>query len=364
MPLHLLGKKSWNVYNPKNIERVKRDEAAAREREEAEEQRQQEVDSERRLAILRGEVPPPLPPPTSVDDKAPSRKRDRDEESTPAGRGRERRKRKRVGEDDTDFELRLARERTGTAQIMSDVLVKSTSNAPLVDHAGHIDLFPEERSRAVPLKNEEAEQEAAKKKREYEDQYTMRFSNAAGKEGLVGPWYAKGGDIKDIVDGNLEAPSKDVWGNEDPRRKEREAARVVANDPLAMMKRGAAKVREVEKERRQVNEEREKGLKQLLREERRRERRRRREGRDEHDDLEGFSLDGTAPSQPPASSKDHHHHHHHHHRLRRPSRSLDNVDRCRRRLEYRDHRHDDRHRSSRADNREPDQSPSKPDRRR
>lgn len=54
MPLHLLGKKSWNVYNTDNIERVRRDEAAARAREEADEQRMQEEDAERRLKILRG----------------------------------------------------------------------------------------------------------------------------------------------------------------------------------------------------------------------------------------------------------------------------------------------------------------------
>lgn len=361
MPLHLLGKKSWNVYNPKNIERVKRDEAAAREREEAEEQRQQEIDAERRLAILRGEIPPPLPPPSSnVDDDAPSRKRDRDRdgELEATSWGGERRKRKRVGEDDTDFELRLARERAGALQTTSDALVKSRSNAPLVDHTGHIDLFPEER--AVPQKNEEAEKEAAKKKREYEDQYTMRFSNAAGKEGLVGPWYAKGGDIKEIVDGNLEAPSKDVWGNEDPRRKEREVARVIANDPLAMMRRGAAKVREVEKERRHLNEERERELKQLRKEERRRERRRRREGKEGHDDLEGFSLDGTGSSQPPTRSMDDDDHH----RRRQNRSSRDEAKRSRHHSEHKEHRHDDRREGSRSDRRDRDKELSKHDRRR
>ncbi|KAI1417892.1 hypothetical protein F5Y13DRAFT_32975 [Hypoxylon sp. FL1857] len=360
MPLHLLGKKSWNVYNPKNIERVKRDEAAAREREEAEEQRQQEVDAERRLAILRGEVPPSLPPtPSNVDDEAPSRKRDRDGEPEGPSWGRERKKRKRVGEDDTDFELRLARERAGAPQTTSDALVKrGTSNAPLVDHTGHINLFPEER--AVPQRNEEAEKEAAKKKREYEDQYTMRFSNAAGKEGLVGPWYAKGGDMKEIVDGNLDAPSKDVWGNEDPRRKEREAARVVANDPLAMMKRGAAKVREVEKERRQLNEERERELKQLRKEERRRERRRRREGREASGDLEGFSLDDTSSSQPPICSKDDDDSS----RRRRHRSSRDDGERSRHRSEHKEHRHDDRRESSRSDRRDRDKVLSKHDRRR
>ncbi|KAI0131568.1 hypothetical protein F4814DRAFT_406518 [Daldinia grandis] len=365
MPLHLLGKKSWNVYNPKNIERVKRDEAAAKTRDEAEEQRQQEVDAERRLAILRGETPPPLPPPLQpgVEAESRSQKRSRDEGLAAPSRGRERRKRKRVGEDDTDFELRLAREQVDATQTTSDVLVKSTSNAPLVDHTGHIDLFPKERSHVSIQKNEEAEREAAKKKREYEDQYTMRFSNAAGKEGLIGPWYAKGGDIKDVVDGNLDAPSKDVWGNEDPQRKDREAARVVANDPLAMMKRGAAKIREVEKERQKLNEERERELKQLRKDEKRRERRGRREGRKEYDDLEGFTLDGAASSKPPARSRDDDDHY----RQRRYRHTRDESDRSRRHSEHeehKEHRYDDQKQSSRSDHQERDQGPSKHDRRR
>ena len=33
MVLHLLGKKSWNVYNTDNVERVRKDEAEARARE-------------------------------------------------------------------------------------------------------------------------------------------------------------------------------------------------------------------------------------------------------------------------------------------------------------------------------------------
>ncbi|KAL7624594.1 hypothetical protein AAE478_006161 [Parahypoxylon ruwenzoriense] len=359
MPLHLLGKKSWNVYNPKNIERVRQDEAAARAREEAEEERQQEIDAERRLAILRGEVPPPLPPAPSPSarDEAPSRKRDRDEPDA-SGWGRERRKRKRAGEDDTDFELRLARDRAGAAQTAGSALVTARSDAPLVDHAGHIDLFPEERAHAHgrSQKNEEAEKEAEKKKREYEDQYTMRFANAAGKDGLVGPWYAKGGDTKDIIEGNLEAPSKDVWGNEDPRRKGREAARLVSSDPLAMMKRGAAKVREVEKERRQLNEDKDRELKQLRKEEKRRERRRRREGRAEYDDLEGFSLDGKSPSHHDRRDDDEH-------RKRRHHRSQGEDGSSRRHSESRQHGQDDQRQSSR-DDRDRERGLSKHDRRR
>ncbi|GJC83732.1 uncharacterized protein ColLi_06570 [Colletotrichum liriopes] len=232
MPLHLLGKKSWNVYNADNIARVRRDEAAAKAKEEAEEQRMQEVDAERRLAILRGEVPPPLPPTETPEDET----RPRDRDAGPVGR--ERKKRKRAGEDDTEFELRVAQERADVVQTSNEALRQSTSSAPIVDSTGHIDLFGEERKQGRHLKNEEAEKEAAKKKKELEDQYTMRFSNAAGRDGLVGPWYAASGAISEF-----EPPSKDAWGNEDPGRKKRDAERIVSNDPLAMMKMGASRLK-------------------------------------------------------------------------------------------------------------------------
>ncbi|KAI8261406.1 hypothetical protein K4K56_006105 [Colletotrichum sp. SAR 10_98] len=255
MPLHLLGKKSWNVYNADNIARVRRDEAAAKAKEEAEEQRMQEIDAERRLAILRGEVPPPLPP--AEADESDFRARDRDGEARP----RERKKRKRAGEDDTDFELRVAKERSDVVQAANDTLRKSASSAPIVDRTGHIDLFGEERKQGRHLKNEEAEKEAAKKKKEFEDQYTMRFSNAAGKDGLGAAWYANSGSRAELAE--LEPPGKDAFGNEDPGRKKRDADRIIASDPLAMMKRGAAKVREVKKERQKVEAERQRDLEQL-----------------------------------------------------------------------------------------------------
>ncbi|KAK2053588.1 hypothetical protein LY76DRAFT_609043 [Colletotrichum caudatum] len=265
MPLHLLGKKSWNVYNADNIARVRRDEAAAKAKEEAEEQRMQEIDAERRLAILRGEEPPYLAPIETPDDE--TRPRDRDNVSI----ARERKKRKRVGEDDTDFELRVAKERVAVVQTANQLLRTSTSSAPIVDNAGHIDLFGEERKQGRHLKNEEAEKEAARKKKELEDQYTMRFSNAAGRDGMVGPWYAASGPISE-----LEPPSKNAWGNEDPGRKKRDAERIVSNDPLAMMKMGASRVREVRKERQKFEAERQRELEQIRREERNKERHERR----------------------------------------------------------------------------------------
>ncbi|KAG5792268.1 hypothetical protein H9Q69_008696 [Fusarium xylarioides] len=266
MPLHLLGKKSWNVYNADNIARVRRDEAAAKAAEEAEEQRMQEIDAQRRLAILRGEVPPPIedekPP---KDEEPPVRNRDASQRTST------RRKRKLLGEDDTDFEMRIARENDNSALVrIEPEKKKSTSSVPLVDHNGHIDLLGDEKSRAHAEKNEEAEKEAKKKNQSYEDQYTMRFSNATGKDGVLKPWYSQSDAAAP------DASTKDVWGNQDPNRKERDAKRIASNDPLAMMKKGASKVREIKQERKRFQEEREEELKQMRRDERHREKRRRR----------------------------------------------------------------------------------------
>ncbi|RYC59296.1 hypothetical protein CHU98_g6918 [Xylaria longipes] len=344
MPLHLLGKKSWNVYNPANIARVQRDEAQAQARAEAEEKRQQDLEAERRLAILRGEVPPALPTPPSPPQTTSS------STHSPAGqfRGEERRKRKRFGEDDTDFEMRVARERTdaaATSTVARLHSVNKTSDAPLVDSRGHISLFPEEgKGGEAPenQKNEDAEREAAKKRRDFEDQYTMRFSNAAGRDGVgvtsSGPWYASNGsrDPHEATDAQ-EPPGKDAWGNDDPKRKARDAARVVANDPLAMMKRAAAKVRDVERERRALNEEKAKELKQLRKEEKRREKRLRRH--DDVDELEGFSLD-TQPVEDKDRKREHGQREHR-------SRSVDRDGRDKHRHRHRSDREDDRERRHR-----------------
>jgi hypothetical protein len=278
-----LGKKSWNVYNQNNIEKVKRDEAAAKAREEAEEERLQELDAERRMQILRGEIPTPLP----TEDKA-----DEDErESRSYGPGRERKRRKKAGENDTDFEMRIAAEHTSARKDPKGrEIVLRKSDAPLVDRAGNIDLFPQELPRKTVEKNPEAEAEAAKKRKEYEDQYTMRFSNAAGfKQGLENPWYSKSMAEPQAVE--EEAPGKDVWGNEDPRRKLREAARIASNDPLALMKQGAAQVRQAEKERKRWREEKEREMRELLKAERRRKKSKRRRGSGDEDELEDFRLD-------------------------------------------------------------------------
>ena len=284
MPLHLLGKKSWNVYNADNIAKVRRDEAKAKAQEEEEERRMQEVDAQRRIQILRGEQPGAPPSAPSDDERLrPDRQR----------------KRKRIaGEDDTERDIRLAKDSSALSSTDTALQIpgsrKPTSDAPLTDHAGHINLFPDERSRRHVAKNQEAEAEAAKKKREFEDQYTMRFSNAAGfKQGLENPWYSSSTapTKRDDDEDEDDEVGKDVWGNEDRGRKEREKKRIEAGDPLMSMRRGVRDLRQVEKERRQRAAERAREMKELERAARSSRRSRRRD--DDQDDPPPLSLDGS-----------------------------------------------------------------------
>lgn len=258
----------------------------------------QEADAARRLAILRGETPPPLPDPEPGIDPSDRKFARRDKDSAT---GFSSRKRKRTGEDDTDFEMRLARERAEAGRkIAADISGGSRAGeaatkgaeVQIVDGRGHIDLVGAPPPSSGKEKNDEYEREKERKKRELEDQYTMRFSNATGRDGFAAgdPWYAKSDSRSRTAAASTkeeraaevgsEATSKNVWGNDDPKRKERETQRLASNDPLAMMKVGAKKVREIEKERRKYNEEKEQELRDLRREERREERRRR---RDRHD---------------------------------------------------------------------------------
>ena len=259
----------------------------------------QEADAERRMQILRGEAPTPL-------HEIEKEERDDDRGNRAYGPGHERKKRKRAGEDDTDFEMRIAHAQTSSSDMKKQITLRRPIDAPLVDHAGHIDLFPQERA-GKPAKNAEAEKEAAQKKKEYEDQYTMRFSNAAGfKQGLENPWYSKTSATVSAVE--EDAPSKNVWGNEDPRRKERDAARIVSSDPLAAMRQGAAQVRQVERERKRWREEKERELRELREEEKRQRRRRRHDDRDE---LESFRLDEPDSSRRREHDRDRQRRHRH-----------------------------------------------------
>ncbi|KAL5117021.1 hypothetical protein ACEQ8H_005107 [Pleosporales sp. CAS-2024a] len=267
MPLHLLGKKSWNVYNRANVARVKADEQAAAAREAAHEQRMQELDAERRAALLRGRTRPALA--DALDKKDSDRRRE------PGDGGHDRKRRRRAGEDDTDRDIRLAASVTapsGEAHQDSRVLRlrDSKMDAPLVDHAGHIDLFPMDPNEATQReKKAQVEQEKRRKERAFEDQYTMRFSHAAGREGLKKPWYAAPQQPPTQADGPVSAlddpgfESKHVWGNEDARRKEREQARITSNDPFAFMQQAQRQLKKSREEKKQFAAERDRELREL-----------------------------------------------------------------------------------------------------
>jgi hypothetical protein len=165
-----------------------------------------------------------------------------------------------------------------------------SSDAPLYDSAGHINLFPSADLGKRTEKNPETEKESAERQKAYEDQYTMRFSNAAGFRQSVGqkPWYSTSGN-------DAMAPEsisgKDVWGNDDLGRRERERARMDASDPLAAMKKGVRQLKSVEQERKKWSEERRRELEALELEEKHRSRRRRRS--QSADSLGGFRLDAS-----------------------------------------------------------------------
>lgn len=337
MPLHLLGKKSWNVYNTGNVERVRRDEADARAREEAAEQLMQEQDAERRMALLRGEEPPALPAlahESEINEHAHGPRRRDDEAAAP----RDRKRRRLKGEDDTEREMRYAREDVEAGSRARESLrtkAKGGSDAPLQDRAGHIQLFsaPDEQQ---PRKSETSKDEKASKRKrdEEEQQHGMRFSDAAGyRTGTNKPWYAAS-DRPARQDNHkptselvlAEAPGKDVWGNEDPRRIERERTRLVSSDPFAMMQQAQKQLKRSEGDREKWQAEQDREMQQLKREEEKKQRheskhkpRRRSRRSDELDEMEGFSLDG--PKTEPGGDYDRHRRHRHSHRHSRPHSS-------------------------------------------
>ncbi|PYH89463.1 hypothetical protein BO71DRAFT_413320 [Aspergillus ellipticus CBS 707.79] len=308
MPLHLLGKKSWNVYSQDNIARVRRDEAQAKAQEEEEERRMQELDAERRIQILRGEQPStPPPPPSAPSTSHPDKKGHAHADDI----GRIRKRRRIAGENDTDRDIRYAREDAQLVMAKREQYAPArSSDAPLHDSTGHIDLFPSEKVRKPVEKNAEAEKEAAEKQRGYEDQYTMRFSNAAGFRQSVGqdPWYTSsqhGGMAPESI------PSKNVWGNEDPLRREREKIRMDTNDPLAAMKRGVRQLKTVEQERKKWNDERRRELEALKAAEKRRYHHRDRRSPSQ-DSLDGFKLDPSPGRRREDKDRTSHRHHRHH----------------------------------------------------
>ncbi|KAF1820657.1 uncharacterized protein K489DRAFT_291498, partial [Dissoconium aciculare CBS 342.82] len=244
MPLHLLQKKSWHVYNTENVERVRRDEAEAQAREDAADQRTLEEDAERRMKLLRGERVSPLRESAFVEDghdntNRPSQRK-RDDALTDPKRRRLR------GEDDTDRDIRIAREQDlrDSDQAKSYTFLDDKGrDAPLQDPAGHIQLIPapDDRQRHLSKQHDSRESDKARK-RDKDDVQSMRFSDAAGyNRGSHRPWYTARVEENSVVpqssaDATLAAvQARDAFGNADPRRIEREGKRITSNDPLMFM---------------------------------------------------------------------------------------------------------------------------------
>lgn len=299
---------------------MRKDEAAAAAREEENERRMQEYDSERRLAILRGERPPSPPPDSETTGDAARPRKERH------GDGHKGKRRKLAGEDDTERDIRFAREDAGMVVAARERMANGTrrsTNAPLHDHDGHINLFPVDAKAARKAeKNAEVEAEKQKKNREYEDQYTMRFSNAAGREGLERPWYANKASASQMAipgeedrNGDALVETKDVWGRPDPKRRDRDTMRASASDPLAFMKKAQVKLKDSDRDRQKWKEDRDREAWQL--EKMHRAERRERRRRDDEDDLEGFSLDA------PIEKRGIHRHESRNHRHRSRSRERD-----------------------------------------
>jgi hypothetical protein len=341
MPLHLLGKKSWNVYNPANVARVQRDEAEAQKREQEEERRQRQDEASDRIAVLRGERD------GTQQESRPaisSRRDHEDYDDQESSRRRTSKKRKLPGEDDTDRDIRLAQAQaeaktpSSLSKGHTSSKVEKSQDHSITDSDGHISLIP------IPAQTDRPQN---KKQKPDENPSHFYLSEAAGYGSKAGdtPWYSSASK-----DPSSMGP-KESWGSTSPRRKEREVARVSANDPLAMMKRGVKQLRESERLRKEWKEQRERDLREvedlarqqgrkkrhrdrdsekLSHKHRRRDDLRRRSNAGEADDdlnsLDGFNLD-EGYTKPP--EKDNHrdkhnhrrHHHHSHQHRRRRSRS-------------------------------------------
>jgi hypothetical protein len=208
------------------------------------------------------------------------------------------------GEDDTDRDLREAREQQEKRGNKAVARLRSTradeAEAPMVDAKGHINLFPERRPKHHEKGRKSELDKERKQQRDADEGQGMQLKDAWGyKNDPNGAWYMdKDGTVKDTT-------GKDVWGNEDPRRRERQAKRVVSSDPLAFMKQAQAQIKEGRRER----EERERELTMSrTREEK---------------EFEDFSLDAKSSRSNHDRRKDDHRKRHRRRHSRDRSRSRD-----------------------------------------
>lgn len=352
----------------------------------------QDADAARRLAILRGETPPPLPEAEQPADPSDKKHTRRDRDGTFGGGGR---KRKRAGEDDTEFEMRVARERAEEGARVAGELAeaggskrqnqKEREDVNIVDSRGHIDLIgppPKDAGGGGggDDKKETREERVQRRANETVEKYRENYRNgvfagqpwyeeAQRRRPIMNAWFlqacraavavteadrmeAEREDVRQALrdaERMLEAPTTDVWGRDDPKRKERETARLDANDPLAAMKSGAKKVRHVLRERRIEAEERWRELEQLRQEEQRRGKRRKREH--EHAD-EDENKEGPLPESHRSGRSGRRHHGEERHEGRRVHVLREERRRRRETERARDREHDRHHGRDRESSRE------------
>lgn len=216
---------------------------------------------------------------------APDSTEDSPSELPPAKPVVRRKKRKLAGEDDTDCEIRLAREDAvkGSSQLLTTK--QHHSDEPPTDLRGHVSLFPEERRRS---ENPVTEDTNARSRNETYHQDAIPLSSATGMDSTSRqPWYTASPDRPN----GSNLPSKDVWGNEDPRRKERDHQRLTANDPLTAMKRGIQQLRKAERHRKEWMVQREMDLNEVEQMAKRDARRGNLVDSDDGGSLENFKLD-------------------------------------------------------------------------
>lgn len=248
MPLHLLGKKSWNPYSPAAIARVQADEEAHEELQRDYAEKLSKYESQRRLAGLRGvafSVRPPTPPPERIDKSHVPPSSEQNQPREKDGFAKHRRLR---GEDDTERDLRLARSHVAEPARKHVHGKDRALEVDITDRNGHIQLFEAPRPPGpVDRKKQRQDEEA---------ESGMRFKHAAGYQQDVkqATWYSGTEALDDSIAKRIADENE---RSRDESWQKREQQRIDSADPLAKMRASVRKMKETKRARDAANEERE-----------------------------------------------------------------------------------------------------------